>query len=118
MIRILEAARAEVARLERRASLCLASTPVDRAGHRGALVRKATLLAGLGHELAPFLENLPAGIRRLAGACLGGFAYEAEKALRLASVFYLSALLYPPDHQPGEPNDLDVLIDELREDVP
>jgi hypothetical protein len=41
------------------------------------------------------------------------FSKNAQTALRLDSVFYMSALLYPGDHQKGEPDNLEKLIASL-----
>lgn len=42
------------------------------------------------------------------------FAVNAGRALALESTFYMSALLYPDDHKHGEPNTLELLIEEIR----
>jgi hypothetical protein len=42
------------------------------------------------------------------------FSMSASTALRIGSVFFMTALLYPEDHKPGDPNDLEVYIGELR----
>jgi len=43
------------------------------------------------------------------------FSMSAGAALRIGSVFFMTALLYPEDHKPGEPNDLETYISELRQ---
>ena len=45
---------------------------------------------------------------------LSRFSSSAATALELDSLFYMSALLYRDDHQPGEPDNLEVLIEELE----
>ena len=42
------------------------------------------------------------------------FSMSASTALRIGSVFFMTALLYPEDHKPGEPNDLDAYIEKLK----
>lgn len=38
----------------------------------------------------------------------------ASTALRIGSVFFMTALLYPEDYKPGDLNDLEAYIEELR----
>ncbi|KAB1443589.1 hypothetical protein [Pseudodesulfovibrio senegalensis] len=43
------------------------------------------------------------------------FSASARNSLKIGSVFYMSALLYPEDHKPGQPNDLEVFAENLKE---
>lgn len=83
---------------------------------------------GLMAEKAGLIQQLPSGFRdafsekdessRAAWEHivnrLSEFAMGAENALSIGSPFYMSALLYPDEHQPGEPNNLELLIAELQ----
>ncbi len=81
----------------------------------GAVMRqKAELLAALSQDGKPLLEGLPGERAALLARKLKVFSAGASNSLRLNSVFYMSALLYPDDHRQGEPNNLDLFISELR----
>ncbi len=79
----------------------------------------------LMHQRAELLRSLPERATELPQALrasavfpsvletLRGFAQSADNALRLDSIFYMSALLYPDEHTPGDPNNLELLIREL-----
>lgn len=41
------------------------------------------------------------------------FSASAAMSLQVGSVFFMSALLYPEDHVPGSPNDLELFADSL-----
>ena len=83
---------------------------------------------GLMAEKAGLIQQLPSGFRdafsekdessRAAWEYivnrLSEFAMGAENALSIDSPFYMSALLYPDEHKPGEPNNLELLIAELK----
>lgn len=44
---------------------------------------------------------------------LRAFSESAAMSLQIGSVFFMSALLYPEDHRPGSPNDLEVFARRL-----
>jgi hypothetical protein len=79
------------------------------------LEKKAELLAGLARNAWVLVERLPDDMSDDVARRLEQFSMSASTALRLGSVFFMTALLYPEDHKPGEPNDLDAYIGELRE---
>jgi hypothetical protein len=103
----------EAALMEARAAELLAGGDMDE--YRALMRRKAEFLAGLADKSAPLLAGLPDSRRAEIGRTLRGFAASARTALDLDSVFYMSALLYPEDHTPGQPNDLERLIRSLRD---
>ncbi len=76
------------------------------------LRQKAILLNGLIDEVDG-IKGLPAPIQTLIQERVGSVSYEAERALRVDSVFYMSVLLYPEHHRPGMPNELEELIARL-----
>lgn len=86
----------------------------DAAGYRALMREKAELLAGLSAEGRKHLDALPSPLRERAGARLRNFSASAGNALSLDSVFYMSALLYPDEHVPGEPNNLELFRDEVK----
>lgn len=79
----------------------------DQEGYRAVMREKAELLARLEKDGAARLESLPAPLRGSVHDGLRRFSSSAENALSIGSVFYMSALLFPDDHQPGQPHDLD-----------
>ncbi|MBS5049201.1 MAG: hypothetical protein KHZ29_04885 [Desulfovibrionaceae bacterium] len=86
----------------------------DTAGYRAIMRKKAELLASLDKEGGVHLAALPAALRERARAGLRNFASGAANALSIDSVFYMSALLYPDEAKPGEPNNLERFRDELK----
>ena len=102
---------------ELEAGLQLALGEEGEDAYRGILLDKTRLLAALHEEGGPLLQGLDCladAERERAGEALAEFSEEAGRALRLNSFFYMSALLYPEDHQPGTPNDLDNFLEEMR----
>lgn len=89
----------------------------DTAGYADGMHRKAELLADLKAHTAPLLEALtdsvPAEEWERLRHRLHCFSASANNALRLDSLFYMSALLYPEDHKPGQSDDLQVFIASL-----
>ncbi len=88
--------------------------PGDQAGYQAKMRRKAELLAALADEAEALAEALPVPLAEAAAETLGGFSANAANSLRIGSVFYMSALLYPDDHKPGEPNNLERFAAEVR----
>ena len=85
----------------------------DDDAYRAVMLEKALLVAGLHEESAPFLKDLEEKDRAYPEDRLRAFSESAALGLRLGSVFYMSALLFPEDHQAGEPNELEALAAEL-----
>ncbi|MDR2488356.1 MAG: hypothetical protein LBD42_02500 [Desulfovibrio sp.] len=75
--------------------------------------KKALLLAAIAKDAASLMNSLPEQDRGRVQKTLKAFSHNAQTALNLNSVFYMSALLYPDDHQKGEPNTLQKLIASL-----
>lgn len=86
----------------------------DQSGYEALMRQKAELLAALEQEALPLIKALGPGLADAAGERLAGFSQNAGNALRIGSVFYMSALLYPDEHKPGEPNNLEFLAAEVR----
>jgi hypothetical protein len=86
--------------------------------YRDGMRRKAELIAGLPKASIPIIRGLPEDARQAIQEGLWRFASSAGNALSLESVFYMSALLYPEDYIEGEPNDLEIFLEELRARFP
>lgn len=88
----------------------------DMPAYTARMQEKARLLASLEEEGEAYLEDLPEQLQDQAGHRLHRFSASARNALRIGSIFYMSALLYPEDHKPGQPDDLQVFIRRLRDE--
>ena len=82
----------------------------DEAAYRERMRQKAALLAAAAGDAAPLLNALSGPEKDMARERLAAFSHNAATALRLDSVFYMSALLYPDDHREGEPDNLEKLV--------
>lgn len=112
VIAYLEKVNGEVGRLEAEGERALAGE--GQAAFQACLERKAGLLAGLAENAGEFVEEIPGTLGDDIAERLERFSASAATALRIGSVFFMTALLYPEDHKPGEPNDLEAYIAELR----
>ena len=86
----------------------------DTPGHNELMRRKAELLASMAEDAKPLLEPFPGEARFNYALALEGFSASARMSLRLNSVFYMSALLYPDEHKPGQPDNLTLCIDRME----
>ncbi len=86
----------------------------DQAGYTAKMREKAGLLAGLAEAAHELVDALPEQQANAAAARLEQFSGSAAMSLKVGSVFFMSALLYPEDHKPGQPNDLEALAAEVR----
>jgi len=86
----------------------------DQAGYEALMRQKAELLEALADEATPLVKALGPGLADAAGERLAGFSLNAENSLRIGSVFFMSALLYPDEHKPGESNNLELFAAEVR----
>lgn len=75
---------------------------------------KAKLLAAIAEDGWPLVEKVEGDLGDMAAHKLESFAGSASTALRIGSVFFMTALLYPEDYKQGEPNDLEQLAATLR----
>ncbi len=97
----LRARHADIMTTEREALALMEAGDIP--GYTAKMRAKAESLAALAKDAAPRLDALPEPLRdRLAAA------------LRLDSVFFMSALLYPDEHKPGEPDNLALFIDQVE----
>lgn len=86
----------------------------DIPGHNEKMREKAELLAALSEGAKPLLAPLPGEPRFNLALALERFSGSARTALKLDSVFYMSALLYPDDHKKGEPDNLLLFIERVE----
>lgn len=86
----------------------------DGQAHRDGMLNKAKLIAALDEDADARTEGLPEPLREHVASSLRRFAKGARNALRIDSVFYMAALLYPDEHKDGEPDNLQRLIRELE----
>lgn len=100
-----------VMELEAAALACLNAG--DTPGYTQGMHRKAESLAALAEDAKPLLAPLPGELCFNLALALENFAAGARTALRLNSVFYMSALLYPDDHKSGDPDNLTLCIDRI-----
>ncbi len=87
----------------------------DNGFYRKRMREKAEVLQDLPKAMASFLEQLPREEREEIDYRLEQFSMSASTALKLDSVFYMYALLYPEDHREGAPNDLERFVSELEQ---
>lgn len=86
----------------------------DQAGYEAKMREKAELLSKLSGEAAPLVAALGRGLAEAAAERLDGFSGNAAMSLKVGSVFFMSALLYPDEHKAGEPNNLELFAAEVR----
>lgn len=84
----------------------------NKAAYYDKMHRKAELLAALADKVKPFVAKDPA--LQHVEHVLEGYSGNAAMALRLNSVFFMSALLYKDEHKVGEPDNLQALINSLQ----
>ena len=112
LIDFLEQASAEVKRIEAEADVIMKGG--EQFAFQAKLEKKAELLAALARKGAPMTDQIGGELGRSIDDRLDQFSTSAATALRIGSVFFMTALLYPEDHKPGEPNDLETFIEELK----
>ena len=103
---------AEVRRLEKIAHALLYEND-DQQGYHDQLRHKAIALSELAEKVS-LSATLPPHLNTLIQERVGSISFEADRALRLDSVFYMSVLLYPEEYQEGTPNELENFINHLR----
>ena len=83
----------QVLQAEAKALQCLEAG--DTPGHNACMRQKAELLASMADDAKPMLEFLPGEQRFNLAMALENFSASARMSLRLNSIFYMGALLYP-----------------------
>ena len=93
---------------------------IDTEGQRAFQVKleeKAEILAALGEEAWKLTEKVEGEIGTEIARTLEQISMSASAALRIGSVFFMTALLYPENHKPGEQNDLETFIGTLKKSL-
>lgn len=108
----LRARHADIMATEREALALMEAGDIP--GYTAKMRARAESLAALANDAAAPLAALPEPLRDRLAAALKRFSQSAAMALRLDSVFFMSALLYPDEHKPGEPDNLALFIDQLE----
>ena len=109
LLALLQDRAARIADLESRAAQTIEHDK-DQAGYESLMLAKAESLASLAGDAEPLLD----GADKDEAAALRGFSKSAAMSLKVGSVFFMSALLYPDDHRPGTPNNLELLIESMK----
>lgn len=112
LITFLEDKAATVRRLEEEGDKVIQSE--GQLAFQVKLEEKAELLGALGEKAWILTEKVGGELGDEIAQRLEQFSTSASTALRIGSVFFMTALLYPEDHKPGEPNDLENYITELK----
>jgi len=112
LIEYLEDVSTNVRRLEEEGESALQSD--GQLAFQVKLEEKAELLSLLGEKAWKMTEKVEGDLGKEIAQQLEQFSMSASAALRIGSVFFMTALLYPENHEPGEPNDLETYIVELK----
>lgn len=112
LIEYLEATNAKVRQIEAEGERVLQSQ--GQVEFQVKLEAKAKVLARLADDSWELVDKIDGRLGDEITQRLEQFSMSASTALRIGSVFFMTALLYPEDHEPGGPNDLETYIEELR----
>lgn len=115
LIQFLEEKASIVRRLEEEGDAVLESE--GQLAFQAKLEEKAEILAALGEKAWKLTEAVGGELSNEIAQKLEQFSMSASTALRIGSVFFMTALLYPEDHIPGQPNDLEAYLFELKKMV-
>lgn len=115
LIEFLEKTSAEVKRIEAEAEVAVETE--GQVAFQIKMEEKAEILAALGEKAWKLTDKIEGKLGDEITQKLEQFSMSASTALRIGSVFFMSALLYPEDHAQGEPNDLETFIEGLKQKV-
>lgn len=88
----------------------------DENAYRALMRQRAEAVSELRAGCETLLAALPdKELQAAVDQDLARFSAGGKNALKIGSVFYMSALLYPDDHIEGEPDNLERLINSLAE---
>ena len=88
----------------------------DQKGYAFHMRAKAEQLASLVRDATQVLAALPEEPRLEIRSALMRFSSSAAFGLKIDSLFYMSALLYRDEHPVGDPDNLQVFIDQLAKE--
>lgn len=86
----------------------------DAEGYNAKMKEKAELLSGLFAQAQLKFRGINTPLAQRVLSTIEGFSDNAARSLKIGSVFYMSALLYPEDYVDGQPNNLELLIAEIK----
>lgn len=112
MLEWLEKRHATIMECENQAYVSMDAGDID--DYRAKMRSKAENLASIYQDASSLLDELPQNLRHELAENLETFANGANNALRLNSVFYMSALLYPDEYKSGEPDNLARCVADFR----
>ena len=101
--------------IESSAAVCLEKGQIVE--YKDLMYKKAEILADLTDDALNFLRSIPQPEQDEIKSELNDFSINASEALELNSTFYMSALLYPEDYKPGNPNNLEKFIAQLEKNI-
>ena len=84
------------------------------AEYKSKMKEKALKISSLAEDCKPYMEAISPDKREEIARELERFSTSAKAGINLDSVFYMSALLYRDDHKEGEPDNLYVFIENLK----
>lgn len=117
LVRLLEQAVEDIARCEVEAEKAIRNNS-DQASFESWMIEKTEIVAGLAEKARKTAQETDGALGDPAATYvldrLERYSASAETALDLNSPFYMSALLYPETHKPGEPNNLELVLEKLR----
>jgi len=87
----------------------------DEAGYRKLMREKCDILMGLPEAGTALLAGAKGAVFDDLRAELASLASRAGQAVKIGSVFYMAALLYPDDYKDGDPNDLEETVTRFEE---
>ncbi len=114
LISVLSKQAEQVGHLEALAAT-MVHDPQQKQRYRSILEEKARLLSGLANLTQPITKKMVPEKATHVRSMLSKFSQSATSSLRIGSPFYMAALLYPQDYQQGQPNDLELFIQQLKE---
>lgn len=103
----------QVKDIEAKGQALLAGSP-DQEAYNATMREKATLLSKIYEDAEALVDALPRAQADEVAGRLEQFSGNAAMSLKIGSVFFMSALLYPDEHKAGEPNNLELLAAEVR----
>jgi len=100
--------------IEKRASATLHDQG-DETGYRQLMREKCDILMGLPQAGQDILAGATGAAFDDLRTELASFAARAGQAVKIGSVFYMAALLYPDDYKAGDPNDVEEAVARFEE---
>ncbi|MBF0480226.1 MAG: hypothetical protein HQK81_03145 [Desulfovibrionaceae bacterium] len=113
-VAMLRAAGESVRDLEKRAGEALHDR-ADEPEYRKLMREKCQVLMDLPEKGEAILAGAKGAICDDLRAAVASFASRAGQAVKIGSVFYMAALLYPDDYKDGDPNGIEEAVARFAE---